>query len=102
MINLAELGTSYTLHQPATKETSIVHVVLYDDILTKTNPPPFVSIDQYSRVHISALKHTRPLTNAYYNVSWHVSTEEKFDITSIVAKCRAEKNDIVIVEIIRD
>jgi len=102
MINLARLGTSYTLHQANTNETSIIHVVLFDDIKDKVDMPSFVSVSQYQRVHNASLRKTSSLTRAYYNVSWHVTEEEDFDLTAVVAKCKQEKNDIVIVEIIRD
>lgn len=102
MINLAKLGTSYTLHQATTNETSIIHVVLFDDIKDKIGMPSFVSVNQYQRVHNASLKKTNPLTRSYYNVSWHVSSEEDFDLSAVVTKCKQEKNDIVIVEIIRD
>jgi len=99
-INLNGLGTKYTVLNRNTKETMQVRVIDYADLRAAIGE--FIGTDYRDlHHHMQVILHGfRGFVQSPYDISWYAATQDKFDISEAIIRADAEKNSIVVVEIL--
>lgn len=99
-IDLRELGTNFTVLNRQTNETSHVRVIDYADL--KAMVGEYAGTDYRNlRQHIeSILRGLYGFIRSPYDVTWYAARKDKFELSEAIMQADAEKNKLVIIEVL--
>lgn len=99
-INLEELGTSFTVFNRQTNETTHIRVIEYADL--KTAIGEYIGSDYKNiKVHIEAiLRRCVGFVKSPYDVTWYAARKDEFELAEAIMQADAEQNKIVVVEVL--
>lgn len=99
-IDLRELGTNFTVLNRQTNETSHIRVIDYADL--KSVVGEYVGADYKNlRQHIELiLRGFHGFIRSPYDITWYAARKDQFELAEAIIQADAEKNKIVIVEVL--